>query len=90
MTLEDLRKTNHEVMCFLRSEEERMTKEFKGRKVRIISDYNGQPFGSSKKALKGKVMTIKYIWFSVHCSIFVEGYQIPLSPSDVELVEEQN
>lgn len=32
-----------------------------GRKARIISDFNGQLHGTSKKSMQGSVITIKYI-----------------------------
>lgn len=32
-----------------------------GRKVRIVSDFNGQPYGRSKKSLRGKILTINSV-----------------------------
>lgn len=32
-----------------------------GRQAKIISDFNGQPVGSSRKSLRGKIITIKAV-----------------------------
>ena len=60
----------------------------KGRKVRIISKYNGQPFGSSKKPLTGQVFTIKSVMFDfAGPMLFVEGQNLSLGLSEVEFVD---
>jgi hypothetical protein len=45
-----------------------------GRKVRIVSNFNGQPCGRSRKSLKGTVQTVK--------SLQLDGYHIWLFLED--------
>jgi hypothetical protein len=45
----------------IRSIHDRVSKMLVGRKARIISNFNGQPYGTSHKSLKGKIMTIKMV-----------------------------
>lgn len=43
-----------------------------GRKARIISDFNRQPYGTSKKSLKGKIVTVKMTAVDEHdCYIWI-------------------
>jgi hypothetical protein len=60
----------------------------KGRKVRIISTYNGQPHGTSKKPLTGQVFTIKRIYFDHRePGLFLEGQDLSLGLSEVEFID---
>jgi len=61
----------------------------KGRKVRIISDYNAQPYGSSKPSLRGEIVTIIDLHFDPYWGITfgLMEYQLYIPMIEVELVE---
>jgi len=61
-----------------------------GRQAKILSDYNGQPHGYSKKSLKGKVITIKYVLIdSFGCQVWDGDWNhncyIPIT--EIEFIE---
>jgi len=62
----------------------------KGRRVRIVSDFNDQPYGRSRPSLKGKVTTISHVCVeSSHSCFFLEGYLCSVRPNEVEFLEDE-
>ena len=58
-----------------------------GRPVRIISDYNGQPYGRSRKSMKGREMTVERVGsIDPHwgISLFLRGERVAIWESEVE------
>lgn len=65
---------------------------FKGKKIRIISDWNGQQFGTSKPSKKGKIYTIDLIGvYNGKLSVFTTNFNLCglYYPKDFEFVEDQ-
>ena len=61
--------------------------EFKGSKVRVISNFNDQVIGSSKKSLKGKIGVVRTIIFSHgRLSILLEKREVYMDHTEVEEV----
>lgn len=58
-----------------------------GRPVKIVSDYNGQPYGRSRKSMRGKVMTVERIgsidpqW---GISLFLRGERVSVWENEIE------
>ncbi len=70
-----------------------LKKELIGKKVKIISNYNGQQFGSSKPKLTGKIFEIKSVFYNNSnvespIGIFIEGHLLGLSLSEVEFIDD--
>lgn len=65
-----------------------------GRAVEIISDYNGQPCGTSKPSLKGKTGEIVGVNINgTACSVWIEGYYFghpALHIDEIEFLEEKD
>ncbi len=59
-----------------------------GRRVRITSDYNGQPHGHSSKSLRGVVRRIQTIHFDMQegVSFKLEGYGLFIRMEEVEFI----
>src|ERR1700675_4293680 len=60
-----------------------------GRPVRILSDYNGQPYGRSKKSMKGREMTVERVGsIDPHwgISLFLRGERVAIWESEVEWI----
>jgi hypothetical protein len=59
-----------------------------GRNAKIISDYNGQPYGSSRKSMKGQVLAIEDVYFDMHWGISVRLHECTLfiRLEEIELV----
>jgi len=60
-----------------------------GRPVRILSDYNGQPYGKSRKSLKGTVMTVERVGtIDPHwgVSLFLRGERVAIREDEVEFL----
>jgi hypothetical protein len=58
-----------------------------GRPVRILSDYNGQPYGRSRKSMKGREMTVERVGsIDPHwgISLFLRGERVAIWESEVE------
>jgi hypothetical protein len=58
-----------------------------GRPVRIKSDYNGQPYGRSRKSMKGREMTVERVGtIDPHwgISLFLRGERVAIWESEVE------
>lgn len=71
-----------------RAQEEKMRQVFVGRKVQIVSAYNGQPYGRSKRVLTGRVFEIESVslrW--EHPSLTLKGQRIPVHLDDVEFLD---
>jgi hypothetical protein len=62
----------------------------KGRRVRILSNYNGQPWGSSKRSLKGKVLEVERIyydgWPSCPVTLALKGHRLFIRFNEVEFL----
>lgn len=62
----------------------------KGRKVRILSNYNGQPWGGSKPSLKGKVLKVERVyydgWPSCPVTLLLEGQRLYIRFNQVEFL----
>jgi len=77
-----------EITDFERKKQEEINNLIKGKKVIIVSNFNGQPFGTSKKSLKGRVfeidsLSVQYgdIWASL-----TEWFNGSLKDSDFEFL----
>jgi hypothetical protein len=58
-----------------------------GRPVRILSDYNGQPYGRSRKSMKGREMTVERVGsIDPHwgISLFLRGERLAVWDKEVE------
>ena|SRR5271157_1663306 len=58
-----------------------------GRPVRILSDYNGQPYGRSRKSMKGREMTVERVGsIDPHwgISLFLRGERVAIWEKEVE------
>jgi membrane protein implicated in regulation of membrane protease activity len=63
-------------------------KKLKGRTIKIVSDYNGQPYGSSKKSIKGSIWRIKSVWFNGDTwGVFIDGYSVGLCYDEIEIID---
>lgn len=70
-----------------------LNSQYAGKKAKIISStYNGQPYGSSKPKLTGKVYNIKYIFVSTssnsNIGVFLEGQSLSLRLDEIEIIED--
>lgn len=88
---ETFNRVQDELMQALRKAQD-ASKQFIGRKIRIISTYNGQPYGRSKKSLKGTIQIIKYVYVSDTCGLMVsiekEDCNVLLETTEWEFVDE--
>lgn len=65
--------------------------EYKGRKFRILSNYNGQPYGRSKRSMRGQILTVSFVSFDDEKAyIFPEGYRLSLELREVEFIDGNN
>jgi hypothetical protein len=57
-----------------------------GRSVRIQSEYNGQPYGRSKRTLRGETRIVERV--NIHTyggfSLFLQGERLAISANEVE------
>lgn len=60
---------------------------FRGKKVKIISNYNGQVYGASKKPLTGKTVTIRNVCLENGLSFGCEELRVYLGSDEVEFIE---
>jgi hypothetical protein len=61
----------------------------RGRVVRILSDYNGQPYGRSRKSLKGTAHVVSGVYFDVHPAraiLSLEDQSLSIDATEVEFV----
>lgn len=60
-----------------------------GRRVRILSNYNGQPIGRSRPSLKGKVFHVTHAFWSDNNGVclFIEDYGVSIPLNEVEFVD---
>jgi hypothetical protein len=56
-----------------------------GRPVRILSDYNGQPYGRSKRSLKGETRTAERLHIDSHgIYLFLRDERVSIPADEVE------
>jgi len=57
-----------------------------GRPVRILSDYNGQPYGRSKRSLRGETRTAERLVIDPHhgISLFLRDERLSIPVDEVE------
>lgn len=57
-----------------------------GRSVRILSDYNGQPYGTSKPSLRGETRIVERVHIDTHLgfSLFLQGERVSIPTNEVE------
>ena|SRR5271167_804509 len=58
-----------------------------GRPVRILSDFNGQPYGRSRRSMKGREMTVERVGsIDPHwgISLFLRGERVAIWEKEVE------
>lgn len=60
-----------------------------GKHARITSNYNGQAFGRSKKALTEKVFPLSGVSFSSSSGVnfWLEGLPLALDPDEIEIID---
>lgn len=69
--------------------EEKFNDGVKLRRVKIKSNFNGQPYGHSKKSLKGEMFTVKsgfFDGFNGPC-LFLDGISLSIRVDDVEFLD---
>jgi hypothetical protein len=67
---------------------EKVNAAYKGKKFKVISNYNGQPYGRSKKSMKGEILTVELIGFdNEKAYIFPEGQRLSIGINEVEFME---
>lgn len=75
-------------ICYLHTQSLRLEEEANallvGQKVRVLTDYNGQPYGSSKPSLKGHIFTVTSVLFGYNVQISLEGQRLFLNLDEVE------
>jgi hypothetical protein len=59
-----------------------------GRSAKIMSDYNGQPYGSSKPSMKGQIKSITDVHLDAHSgvSVLLVGCQLYIPLDQIKLV----
>lgn len=65
---------------------ERLNALVKDKQVRIVSNYNGQPFGRSKRSLRGEIMTVTGAHIDPHWGVYLrlKGERCSILASEVE------
>lgn len=64
---------------------------YHGKQFRVLSNYNGQPYGRSKKSMKGEIFTVESIGFDNEGAyIFPKDHRLAISISEVEFLAEAN
>lgn len=63
----------------------RSLKALEGSRVRILSNFNGQPHGGSKKSLKGTIHTIREVMVSFGGEVvfFLDRYDLSIGSDEV-------
>jgi hypothetical protein len=56
------------------------------KQVRILSDYNGQPYGRSRCSLRGQIMTVERAHIDPHWGVFLflRGERVLIREDEVE------
>lgn len=68
---------------------ERLRYNLMGTKPLIVGNYNGQPFGSSRPNLKGKVVQVVDVQFDCdRFCLWIEGQRVSLRPEMLDWPEE--
>lgn len=62
-----------------------------GTHARIVSDWNGQPYGSSRPSRRGQVLAIEHIGLMHPIGVYVKDFPYDSPPllADVEFITEQ-
>jgi hypothetical protein len=64
----------------------------KDQRVKIVSNYNGQPFGSSHKPMTGQAATVKRIslseWKGPIVHLFIDDQRCSLNMEEIEFCDE--
>lgn len=57
-----------------------------GRPVKILSDWNGQPYGRSRRSMKGREMTVERAHVDAHWGVylFLRGERVSIRAEEVE------
>lgn len=67
-----------------------LNRELKGKKVRILSKWNGQPWGKSRPSLQGKEFEIDRVcidsWETASFCIFLKGERTSIRPESLEFL----
>lgn len=60
--------------------------EVSGRPVKILSDWNGQPYGRSRRSFKGREMTVERAHVDPHWGVylFLRGERVSIRAEEVE------
>ncbi len=73
----------------VRAAEEKARSLVLGRRVRIVSAYNGQPFGRSRKPLTGKVFEVVGVSLDGSAfSLWLSGNGLSIGIDEVEFLDE--
>jgi len=59
-----------------------------GRMVKILSNYNGQPYGSSRPSMKGEVVAVTGVCPGSDLQLWLLGYNCSISLDEVEFIDE--
>jgi len=64
----------------------KLNTEISGRPVRITSDWNGQPYGRSRKSMRGREMTVERAHVDPHWGVFLflRGERSSIRAEEVE------
>jgi len=59
-----------------------------GRSAKIISDYNGQPYGRSAPSMRGRIKSIVAVHFDLNQGVSVQltGSRLYISIDEIEIV----
>ena len=65
----------------------KVNKNYVGKRFRVLSNYNGQPYGRSKKSMKGDILVVESIGFNDEKAyIFPKGHRLSLGINEVEFI----
>lgn len=83
--------TMHAFTKLVEAKAAEFNKLYVGRRVKIVSNYNGQPHGRSKKSLKGTTQVVRHIILSFSGSVYlgIEGYTYTLALNEVIWLNEE-
>jgi hypothetical protein len=70
---------------------QRIEDAYKGKMVRILSDFNGQPYGRSRPNLKGRIFKVDWTCLQPDGRITVSfrDHREPIDATNVEIIDEQ-
>jgi hypothetical protein len=80
----DIKKMLIDAIAEIRAIEDRCEAAIKGKTVRITSNFNGQPHGSSRKPLTGKTFIVDGVWMNGwRACIRLDGERLSVTPDEV-------